>query len=525
MRRLFGCFAVLLCLAWGALACDDESARKSEDVTLLDTEEVGEEISSDFVDPDTADPDTVQPDVVDPCAAVPAGCCDPACPCADSAAQCLLSPGESQGVCKVVDLAEGECWHTGDCGDWQACYDVVLCPCGAGCPEADAPGTCRQASGDCCADDASVCGDGMFCMPFDGGSDTCHAVLNPPYCWDDAGCSDGATCEGAMLCSCDVDCMSQPGRCVAPDPCALLGEGCCSAECPCGEEDTRCVIEAGAATGVCLAIEGQGCWTDIDCADEEACLSARICPCGETCPEPNQRGYCQVLNERCCDNDGEDTCAEGTFCREHPLVDTCVAIVADPDCWQDSDCAGSGTGRRVCEGAVFCACVERCIPEPGKCVEASGPCVDVPADCCSPECPCAGNGLCVYPEGEEAHGVCKARATQPGQCWEDSTCGAGERCVGAEVCACGSLCFAPDVPGTCQSEASEGCCDASATNPGCPDGSVCVAIPDKEDTCLPRPASNQQCWLNSDCTGNRTCRNAVLCDCTENCVSQPGTCN
>jgi len=45
-----------------------------------------------------------------------------------------------------------------------------------------------------------------------GDEDTCHAVLDFPYCWDDDDCT-GGTCHGAMICSCMVDCMSNPGIC------------------------------------------------------------------------------------------------------------------------------------------------------------------------------------------------------------------------------------------------------------------------------------------------------------------------
>jgi hypothetical protein len=43
--------------------------------------------------------------------------------------------------------------------------------------------------------------------------------------------------------------------------------------------------------------------------------------------------------------------------------------------------------------------------------------------------------------------VCKQPV--PGKCWVDAECGPGSACVGAQVCACGTVCDAEDQPGEC----------------------------------------------------------------------------
>jgi hypothetical protein len=48
-----------------------------------------------------------------------------------------------------------------------------------------------------------------------GGTDTCHAVLDPPYCWNDDDCDadDFGNCVGFTICACDYDCLSEVGIC------------------------------------------------------------------------------------------------------------------------------------------------------------------------------------------------------------------------------------------------------------------------------------------------------------------------
>jgi hypothetical protein len=120
------------------------------------------------------------------------------------------------GVCKGFGVPEpGTCWNEGDCAYGEYCAGVQLCPCDADCDMEDTKGTCMPTSGDCCFTAKipipAECGPGQFCMSVDGG-DTCHAYLDQPYCWNDDDCS-GGVCEGAEICSCNANCISQPGFC------------------------------------------------------------------------------------------------------------------------------------------------------------------------------------------------------------------------------------------------------------------------------------------------------------------------
>ena len=82
----------------------------------------------------------------------------------------------------------------------------MICPYYVLCDD-EQPGTCDLAVTGCC-DNTGKCTDGYHCTDMN----TCLADLTPPDCWNDADCPTG-TCQGAMLCSCDMDCMSVAGTC------------------------------------------------------------------------------------------------------------------------------------------------------------------------------------------------------------------------------------------------------------------------------------------------------------------------
>lgn len=77
----------------------------------------------------------------DGCSAPPAGCCYVDGDC--GAGRCVVPGAGETGVCKDPrELRAGECWDDVDCGDGRRCLGARICPCGAACFIADAPGTC-----------------------------------------------------------------------------------------------------------------------------------------------------------------------------------------------------------------------------------------------------------------------------------------------------------------------------------------------------------------------------------------------
>jgi len=149
------------------------------------------------------------------CDEVPSYCCTEECPCADGGQRCVITYSggveDDRGVCKPEYDGE-ECWSWSDCGDGQLCIGYFACPCDMDCSW-EGPGVCGPASGACCEDSTVACADGYTCLVMDG-TDTCHGIIDYPQCWTDDDCW-GGTCEGELLCPCDVDCMSVAGLCVA----------------------------------------------------------------------------------------------------------------------------------------------------------------------------------------------------------------------------------------------------------------------------------------------------------------------
>jgi hypothetical protein len=164
------------------------------------------------VDTDT-DSDTDTDADPDPCADVQPYCCDSQCPCPDAGDRCVLTAGsagwDEYGVCKPY-ASGGECWITHDCADGEFCAGGYVCPCETDCSW-EGTGVCAPLSGACCEGSTTSCPDDYFCLALDG-TDTCHGILVQPLCWTDDDCN-GGFCEGAALCACDVDCVSEPGQC------------------------------------------------------------------------------------------------------------------------------------------------------------------------------------------------------------------------------------------------------------------------------------------------------------------------
>jgi hypothetical protein len=118
-----------------------------------------------------------------------------------------------------------------------------------------------------------------------------------------------------------------------------------------------------------------------------------------------------------------EVCNDGWACApDKACIGSCDAFVC-------ATCAGAPEGT-ITVGACACSCNGGdygCALAPG---------------CCNKDLDCGDETLspCV-------NNVCKTPVM--GACWADIECGAAMKCQGAIVCPCGSVCKAPDSPGTC----------------------------------------------------------------------------
>jgi hypothetical protein len=96
---------------------------------------------------------------------------------------------------------------------------------------------------------------------------------------------------------------------------------------------------------------------------------------------------------------------------------------------------GGAGGSPGADGGMVCVGT----PRPGCCF--------VDGDCGPIRCV----GTVCTPAGVQTDGVCEPiLPPNSGQCWVDSDCpGAGQACVGAQICPCGSACLVQDQPGRC----------------------------------------------------------------------------
>lgn len=110
----------------------------------------------------------------------------------------------------------------------------------------------------------------------------------------------------------------------------------------------------------------------------------------------------------------------------------------------DVECTTPG-GDECCEGYVCRATSSRAF-----CVEPDDTCFVGPEDgCCLDAADCPDDERCVAMECRPGgDGVCKP-PSEPGECWTDADCAAGETCDGVVLCPCATDCFAPDMPGSC----------------------------------------------------------------------------
>ncbi len=195
------------------------------------------------------------------------------------------------------------------------------------------PGTCIPAPDETCFFDAE-CGNGQFCdyginalmagccVPLDESGEGCPADY--PWCVGTCeplpptnGCQSNADCASYETCNLDLaicppmpDCP--PGaECMPPMPC----EGSCE-------------------------LQDGLCWDAADCANDESCEGANICPEGAYCFAADSPGKCEPVVQP---NECRKTGCSGQLCLPYDMASTCEwhEVYA---CYQLTDCVATPTG-------------------------------------------------------------------------------------------------------------------------------------------------------------------------------------
>ena len=434
------------------------------------------------------------------------------------------TPGADVQADTSPDLAPDACCAPDDApADLPAPDDADAVPADvpADLPPADVPvdGSTDVPFPGCCHSNAD-CPEG-YCVAADvGAGGVCHTELLPDgSCFTDADCGgEELVCKGALLCSCDMNCVSVAGTCLPS------WNDCCftDAQCPQG---SICAGEGpGGYPGACkppAALDGQ-CWDDDECPVGSLCQGAAICPCDADCDMVDQPGTCQAA-PGCCTSDEEcDLGVDMAFVCAGVDPDSglgvCLpAITIEGECWDDLDCPVG----QSCADASFCPCGFECLA-----IQLPGTCVTSPTDtCCGLDCDCGEGQECVYlpewPVGDELPGACKPIPTD-GMCWTDADCqGSDQMCLGAVPCPCnlgweGDGC---DIPGQCIDKTAFGCCTADAD---CPEGQFCLGV---TNTCAPIPEAGS-CFVDAQCADGEACLGATFCPCGMMCAigTFPGSC-
>ncbi len=322
-----------------------------------------------------------------PCDCDPAAGTDCVCPACVPPASGFCQPPTCTPGKEVCDGMDNDCDGLVDEGCGAACKSDADCAPYEYC--AFLPATDPATGAPTCCPPGALCGP-MNLPPCEG-----ECRLLPGYCWSDADCQKGETCEGEIICPPGAYCFvaNQPGKCVPKSyvPCTS------DAQCP----------------------KGQVC-------DTSECLSC--CPFGEVCIDLCC-GRCVPAQEGC---QSDKDCPVGQYCNLRMdsagnLFGSC-APVPDGACVRDADCGEGGFCQfGPCPLCFPCPCFGTCIyKEPQKCkVHSDCP----PGQECHVYC---GNGWC--------EGVCQP--LPEGQCWMDKDCPEGYFC-NVLKCGDGLKCLGP----------------------------------------------------------------------------------
>jgi len=441
-----------------------------------------------------------------------AGCCN-----ADS--ECGAEEVCAEGVCRTRPTGEGACWTNAQCDAGLVCEGGDSCPCGvSGCTAT--PGYCGLA-GACCLTDKE-CGDGV-CV-----AGSCQEKPAAGSCFADSDCTDGKICAGAALCECGSTSCKVP---TTPGTCLDAAEVVCQTHNDC---DDGWICLAGVACGV--QVTPEQCYLDAHCGPTGQCDGGVVCPQGETCEAPTQKGLC-LTKPVACTTDSE--CKPGLRCaipdtyycpgEDDPVEGVCVPEL-DEGCWNNDDCSG----QLRCASEFICTDPEGCA-EPHK----AGFCFIYPieGDCCVSHRDCGPGFQCRNNNTTEtcppnATAVCVPEPVIGETCYNYFDCPAGLVCNNAFICACNARCWR-SMMGDCELP-SEQFCNA---NTDCGTDSTCA----RDWECLFNPCFNTQdcalggkcqkdkpgqCWSHYDCEADHYCKGLAICPSNTTCPQndEPGVC-
>lgn len=286
----------------------------------------------------------------------------------ESGQLCLGAGDAAQGRC-LPDPGGNECFVDSQCDEFEVCEGGIRVPACELAPDWEFHvGTCVLMQPPACCKTDGECGGGLACIGGQlGAGGVCLPAPEGDGCYRNDQCPAQHFCAGATQCSCDMNCISEPGRC------APLQASCCQAQGDC-DEGFFCVPTG--EIGVCEPLPpfAGKCWSHEQCAAGETCLGGWACPCNADCDGVDTYGQCQALPSGCCDTDAD--CAPDQLCKAvipgYGLPGRCKAnlsmLIGCPNpegcCWDDSDCAPDKT----CTGASVCGCIELC-PQCGQCQE------------------------------------------------------------------------------------------------------------------------------------------------------------
>ncbi len=193
--------------------------------------------------------------------------------------------------------------------------------------------------------------------------------------------------------------------------------------------------------------------TAADAAGGGCCMTSFDCPPGD----------------RCVGNGG-------------PGFGVCKATPAWGACWSGDDCSPTQT----CSGGFVCPCDASCDQ-----ADALGTCQGGDDGCCTGAGVCPAGSQCMALSGI-GWSTCVAKA-EPGRCWHNSDCAAGDTCEGASFCPCSMDCDGGyEGPGVCT-----------------PPAPACTAIKPAwvKEWCN---AASLVIWDGSSCVG--TCPGCCACE-------------
>lgn len=213
---------------------------------------------------------------------------------------------------------------------------------------------------------------------------------------------------------------------------------CCGETAPCPSGWT---CGGGAKNlGSCKPLPAGGqCWSAADCPKGVLCAGAFVCPCNVDCGAPGDTlGQCQGGPVGCCTTNFD--CQKGERCVGQGTnnAGVCKPVPAWGGCWDGNDCAPT----QKCAGGQVCPCNADC-----DAADQIGQCTGSANECCTGAGVCPAGAQCMALSGI-GWSTCVPVA-EPGRCWKDVDCLAGQKCQGAAFCPCNGDCgtgyFGPGV--------------------------------------------------------------------------------